>query len=60
MKAQKNRFTLFSKIKQLSIPALSLAVCCLTATSTLADTYSNQKCAQLSWEYDDLIQMKQN
>ena len=44
------------KMKKFSISALSLIICGFTATSALADTYSNQKCAELSWQYDDIVE----
>lgn len=48
------------KMKKFSISALSLIICGCTATSALADTLSDQECVQLSRQYDDTIQMKQN
>ena len=54
-----NQTSSFYKMKKFSISALSLIICGFTASSALADTYSNQKCAELSWQYDDLVQMQQ-
>ena len=54
-----NQTIAFNKLKKFSISALSLIVCGVTATSALAESYSQQKCAELSWQYDDLVQMQQ-
>ena len=55
---KKNQTIAFNKLKKFSISALSLIVCGVTATSALADTYSLQKCTELSWQYDDIVEAK--